>query len=229
MIDTNSDILLRDAFVFYRTWWEEFNDLITQGEKDLALELLTAICEYVFLDKEYEGSCGEIRRSLKSKQFLINKQAQKRTSASAGGQKSFKVSQEQIVHSILLGDYTTQAALAKDLGITPQALSKRLLNMGIKIDDKETITRLYPDLVPEQYYERENQPRQCGFAEVSLSTKVDKPTEKKMKKQKKQLLIDKNVNQHENNPIKNSCFNFKHILIDNKLIDCWVEKINIGV
>lgn len=140
----------RDAFGFYRTWWEEIEDLYTDNAKDAIADLVVGICRYAFEGVEFESSIGEVRRSLMSKRYAIDKQIERYAAASEDGKKSRKVTDEQIYTAIASGQFTTQAALAKFLFISPQAISKRFAHLGIKIGDIEIAKQRLEALNPER-------------------------------------------------------------------------------
>jgi hypothetical protein len=140
----------REAFGFYRTWWDEIEDLYADGAKDAIADLVIGICRYAFDGADFESPIGEVRRSLMGKKYAIDKQIERYAAASEDGKKSRKVTDEQIYIAIASGQFTTQAALAKHLFISPQAISKRFAHLGIKIGDVEEAQKRLNELNPER-------------------------------------------------------------------------------
>jgi len=132
-IKRSIEIPRTDGVVVYASWWSEIEDLVEHGDNELALEMLLALGRYGFYGEEYEGSIGEVRRSVISKAPLMDRQINRYSAAAKGGKASNKVSDDQIVEAVQSGQYGSNAELGRALGISGQAVGQRLKKLGLSL------------------------------------------------------------------------------------------------
>lgn len=114
--------------------WQEIEDYYDESEEK-ALEYLLAIGRYCFYGDEpdEETTSRDVLRSMRALIPHIDNQRARYRKAKAGGKGNSIITDDKFVELLKSKEWASQAEVARELGVSRQAISQKLKKLGVTL------------------------------------------------------------------------------------------------